>query len=197
MWNERYSAEGYVYGTEPNTFLREHADLIPFGPILSLCEGEGRNAVFLARKGFAVTAVDGSEVGLQKAQALALQNNVTLTTQVVDMADFTPPANTYGAVISIFAHVPAAVRARMYRLAMQSLKDNGILIIEAYTPQQFHHNTGGPKELDRLVSLSNLQQELAGCEFLLARETERDISEGKFHTGIGHVVQVVAKRNRP
>lgn len=194
MWNERYTEQGYAYGTEPNEFLRKNVSQIRSGPILSLCEGEGRNAVFLAERGYEVTGVDGSEVGLKKAQALAVQRGVTLTTVVADLAQYTPPADTYGAVIAIFAHVLSEVRKRIFRLAVESLKENGIFLIEAYTPQQFSKDTGGPKELDRLQSLDDLRSDLAGCKFIIAREMERSILEGKYHTGTGCVVQVIARK---
>jgi len=67
MWDERYSSAGYAYGTEPNGFLVATASRLPAGRILCLGEGEGRNAVWLARQGYEVTAVDASRVGLQKA----------------------------------------------------------------------------------------------------------------------------------
>lgn len=194
MWNERYSEEGYVYGTEPNGFLRENVFQIRSGPILSLCEGEGRNAVFLAERGFEVTGVDGSEVGLQKAQELARQRHVQLTTVVADLAEYTPPADTFGAAIAIFAHVPSTIRKRIFQLTVAALKPNGVFLIEAYTPKQLTMGTGGPKELDRLVTLDDLQTDLIGCKFILAQETERDICEGRYHTGKGHVVQVIARK---
>ena len=70
MWNERYGSDEYIYGTRPNVFLAENAKLLT-GPVLSLAEGEGRNAVFLASLGLDVLGVDGSEVGLAKARTLA------------------------------------------------------------------------------------------------------------------------------
>ncbi len=79
MWDERYSAEEYAYGTKPNQFLEEHVNQIPKGKVLSLAEGEGRNAVFLAKQGYSVTAVDASIVGLNKARKLAEENSVVLS----------------------------------------------------------------------------------------------------------------------
>jgi SAM-dependent methyltransferase len=194
MWNERYSAKEYVYGTQPNAFLRENVAAIREGPILSLCEGEGRNAVFLAERGFDVLGVDGSDVGLKKAQELAAARGVKIETLVCDLAQYTPPAQTFGAVVAIFAHVPSAVRRKVFRASVEALKPGGVFLLEAYTPEQLGRNTGGPKELDRLVSLEDLHIDLEGCEFLLGRETEREVVEGCFHTGPGAVVQVIARK---
>ncbi len=89
MWDSRYSRPDYVYGTAPNTYLAEVSDRLPSGgKVLSLAEGEGRNAVYLAAKGYEVTGVDSSRVGLEKAQRLAAQHSVHMTTQVADLADY-------------------------------------------------------------------------------------------------------------
>lgn len=68
MWDKRYSGEAFAFGTEPNDFVREHADHLPVGDTLSIGEGEGRNVVFLAGLGHRATALDASQVGLDKAQ---------------------------------------------------------------------------------------------------------------------------------
>src|SRR5262249_32066260 len=104
MWNERYSASEFAYGTEPNAFLVQHANLLS-GPVLSLGEGEGRNAVFLASIGLGVLGVDSSEVGMAKAQRLATSRGVAIRTEVADLAAYDPGANSFGAVVSIFAHL--------------------------------------------------------------------------------------------
>src|SRR5215211_928887 len=88
FWNNRYGEAGFFYGTAPNDFLVSVAAEIPPGPILCLAEGEGRNAVFLAGRGHAVTAVDQSELGLAKARTLAQTRGVPLTTIAADLAEF-------------------------------------------------------------------------------------------------------------
>ena len=88
MWNQRYDTDAYVYGTEPNEFLKQQVDKLPQGKILCLADGEGRNSVYLATLGYDVTAVDSSDVGLAKAQKLAAEKGVTITTQVADLADY-------------------------------------------------------------------------------------------------------------
>src|SRR5258708_4202377 len=126
MWNERYAGDEYFYGTEPNAFLPEHAKTLS-GPVLSLAEGEGRNPVFLATLGLDVLGVDSSEVGLAKARKLAAAKGVSIRTAVTDLADYTPPENSFGSVVSIFAHLPGSLRQRLYPLVERSLKPGGIL----------------------------------------------------------------------
>lgn len=193
MWDERYAEPGFAYGTEPNDFLREHAGLLE-GPVLALCEGEGRNAAFLAGLGLQVLAVDASAVGLAKARELAARRAVVIETCVADMADYTPPANRFGAVIALFAHVPAAIRPRMFQQAVAALREGGLLLLEAYTPQQATRSTGGPRDPAQCMSLETLRREIPGCEFVIARETEREVIEGRYHTGLADVVQVVARK---
>ena len=193
MWNQRYGGDGFAYGTEPNSFLAENAKLLT-GPVLSLAEGEGRKAVFLASLGLEVLGVDGSEVGLAKAHKLADSKGVAIRTEVADLAAYEPPANFYGSVVSIFAHLPSDVRRRLYRLVEQSLKPGGIILFEAYSKSQLSRNTGGPKDPDMLMTAVDIQKEFPNCEVLLCHEIEREVVEGEFHTGMACVVQFIGKK---
>jgi SAM-dependent methyltransferase len=193
MWNERYSADEYVYGTEPNSFLAEHAGML-VGPVLSLAEGEGRNAVFLASLGLAVHAVDGSDVGLAKARALARSRSVTIRTEVADLGEFEPAESYYGSVVSISAHLPGSVRRRLYPLVERALKPGGIIILEAYSEAQRARDTGGPKDADMLMTMAKISEEFPTCEPILLRELDREVREGKYHTGVASVVQFIGRR---
>lgn len=193
MWNERYSQPGFAYGTEPNAFLVANAALLR-GPVLSLAEGEGRNAVFLAERGLEVLGVDLSEVGLAKARQLAASRNVVVRTQVADLSRYVPEPEHYGAVISISAHLPGSVRARLYPLVQASLKPGGVFLLEAYAKAQLTRNTGGPKDMDLLMDHDDLKEQFHGWDILLAQTTEREVIEGTFHTGSAVVVQFIAQK---
>lgn len=193
FWDERYARDEYLYGTEPNSFLVEHSALLT-GPVLSLSEGEGRNAVFLAALGLDVHGVDSSEVGLNKAKALARSKGVDIQTEVADLANFEPKQTFYGSVISISAHLPSAIRNKLYPLVEQCLKPDGIILLEAYSESQLAKNTGGPKDADMLMTIAKLEQEFPNCEPLLMRELEREVIEGQRHTGLASVVQFIARR---
>ena len=192
FWNTRYGASGYVFGIEPNDFLREQAGQIAAGPILCLGEGEGRNAVHLARLGHSVVALDQSSTGLAKADELAAANGVAIETCVADLASFTIEPAQWGAIVSIFLHLPAELRRSVHRSVVVGLRRGGVYILEAYTPAQLAYNTGGPKEASLLPTLAQLHEELAGLDFHIGREVERDVIEGSGHTGRAAVVQVVA-----
>lgn len=192
-WNFRYAKPGYAYGTEPNRFLVSVADRLPPGRVLSLGEGEGRNAVFLAVRGHDVTAVDASEVGLAKARQLAAEQGVSISTVVADLAEYRID-HGWDAIISIFCHLPASVRRRMHGDVAAALRPGGVFVLEAYTPRQLEFGTGGPPVRALLVSLEELRGELAGLEMIVARETEREVHEGRCHFGQSAVVHVVARK---
>jgi SAM-dependent methyltransferase len=194
MWDERYSRPGFAYGREPNAFLAEVAPRIPTGRVLSLGEGEGRNAVHLARLGHRVLAVDASSVGLAKARRLAAEHGVEIDTLEADLAEHVIEPGAWEGIVSIFCHLPPAVRRRVHRSAASGLAPGGAFVLEAYTPRQLAYGTGGPPRAELMMTLAELRDELPGLELEVARELEREIHEGRFHDGRGHVAQIVARR---
>ena len=194
MWDERYATDEYLYGTEANTFLTSVIDRIPPGRVLCLAEGEGRNAVWLAEQGRSVTAVDASPVGLDKARQLAAAGGVYIDAVVADLADYPIPADHWDAIVSIFCHIRPDLRLDLHRRSVRGLRPGGVFVLEAYTPAQLRHRTGGPPNEAMLMTLAGLRQELAGLDFVHAVECEREVVEGRLHHGLGAVVQVVAIR---
>lgn len=194
MWDERYQGDDYVYGTSANNFLESQVNCLPMGRILCLAEGEGRNAVFLAERGFDVTAVDQSSVGLAKAHKLATERGVVITTVVADLADFRIEPETWDGIVSIFAHMPAEARRHLHREVASGLRPGGVFLLEAYRPEQLQLGTGGPPTAEMMMDLNGLRIELAGLDFDYAVDTIRDIHEGRLHSGAGAVVQVLAHR---
>ncbi len=193
-WDDRFGGDTYVYGTEPNDFLRAEAARIPRGRVLALAEGEGRNAVFLAGLGHDVTAVDLSREGLRKTEKLAADRGVAVTTVHADLATYEPDRGAYQGVIAIFAHLPAPVRHAAYARAAAALAPGGVMIVESYRPEQVALGTGGPKDLALLPTLDDLRDDLAGLDLVVARAVVRDVVEGTLHTGRAATVQVVAVR---
>lgn len=195
QWNDRYREPGFAYGDAPNEFLVETAPRIaPRGRVLSLGEGEGRNAVFLAQQGFTVTGVDDAEVGLAKARSLAAERGVQIETTVADLATFEFGERAWDAIVSIWCHLPPTVRARVHRECVRALAPGGLFVLEAYTPAQLAFDSGGPKTIEMLYTADLLREELAGLDVLLARECEREVHEGRYHQGPSAVVQFVAKK---
>jgi len=194
FWNQRYAADGFVYGAEPNDFVAAVAPRLPPGPVLCLGEGEGRNAVHLASLGHPVTAVDQSEVALAKARKFAAARRVPLETVVADLAAYRIQPGAWSAVVSSWVHLPPALRRSVHAQVVRGLRPGGAFVLEAYTPAQLAHDTGGPRDPALLMTAALLRDELAGLEFEILRELEREIREGSAHTGLAAVVQVLAWR---
>jgi SAM-dependent methyltransferase len=194
FWDERFTADDYVYGVEPNDFLRAEAPLIPPGRVLSLGEGEGRNAVFLASLGHAVTAVDFSAAGLRKAERLARARGVTLDLVQADLTSYEPAPDTFTGVVMIFAHLLPDARARLLPLAARALRPGGRFVSELYRPEQMGRGTGGPRDPALLPTLAELRAHLAELELVIARDVEREIHEGPLHGGASATVQIVGVR---
>ena len=194
MWNERYSSDRYAYGMEANDFLVSMNDRLPGGKILCLAEGEGRNAVWLAQQGNEVTAVDASDIGLQKADRLAKARGVEITSVHADLADYDIGTQRWDAIISIFCHLPPDLRRDVHRRCVAGLRDDGMILLEAYTPSQLEYNTGGPPVAEMMMDMRSLRSELNGLEFLHLQECVREIHEGEFHNGPGAVVQALARK---
>jgi SAM-dependent methyltransferase len=191
MWDQRYSADEYIYGKDPNEFLANAVGKIPKGKVLCVAEGEGRNAVFLAQQGYDVVAVDSSSVGLEKAKKLAQERGVSIQTIVCDLAHFDIDPESWDGIVSIFAHVPPPVRKKLHKKVVNGLRPGGVLILEAYRPDQLKYKTGGPPTPELMMTLEGLEEELTGLKFDYGVELDRDIVEGKFHTGKGAVVQII------
>jgi SAM-dependent methyltransferase len=195
MWDQKYNVDHYIYGKEPNDFLVQQLHHIPKkGNVLCLAEGEGRNAVYLAKQGFSVTAVDSSEVGIEKAKKLASQNGVEINFILADLKDFDMGLNKFDAIISIFCHVDVPLRINLHKSVVQSLKLNGVFILEAYSVDQLNYKTGGPKVQEELMSIGALNNELRGLKFFHLLEKTREVHEGPNHFGLAAVVQVVASK---
>lgn len=191
-WDERFSGESYAYGTEPNDFLVAVADRLPAGRVLCLAEGEGRNAVWLAQRGLVVTALDASAVGLRKAELLARERGVDIATIHADLADYRIAPGAWDGIVKIFGHLPPALRQRVHADCVAGLRPGGVMVLEAYTPEQLARGTGGPPRRDLMMDAITLREELRGLDFEILQETVRDVQEGRHHDGPGAVVQMVA-----
>jgi SAM-dependent methyltransferase len=197
FWDDRYSSTEFAYGTAPNDFLVAHTHRLPPGRILSLAEGEGRNAVFLAKEGFQVHALDQSAIGLRKALHLAERENVVLSTEVADLAAVELEHSSWDGIVSIFAHMPSESRRRLHQQVVNALKPGGVFLLEAYTRRQLEiGGIGGPgaHQTDLFMSLDGLKDELKGLRWLHAEALEREVNEGAFHRGRSAVVQIIAMK---
>ena len=195
FWNERYAGDELAYGDEPNDFLRDIADRLPrAGRAVDLAAGQGRNAVFLASLGLDVLAVDQSEVGLRRSEELAAARGVALRTEVADLREFDVEPGSLDVVSSIFVHLPSSVRTSVHGRVSTWLRPGGLFVFEWYGPGQLGRGTGGPNDPDQVASLEVITSELDGFDIEHGAEVERDVLEGRYHTGASAVVQVLARK---
>lgn len=195
MWDERYQADEYIFGTEPNDFLKANTDQLKPGRVLCLADGEGRNGVYLAKLGFDVTAVDSSAVGLKKAQKLATESGVAIKTIQADLNDFVIEPNHWDNIISIFCHLPEPLRKKVHSGSAQGLSEGGVFLLEAYTVKQIDMpGTGGPPVPELMFSAEMLKQDFQTLEIIQALETERPVNEGSKHCGSSAVIQFIARK---
>ncbi|AII54345.1 class I SAM-dependent methyltransferase [Hymenobacter sp. APR13] len=195
FWDARYESEQYAYGTEPNAYFRQQLNRLPPGRLLLLAEGEGRNAVYAARQGWQVTAMDFSHEARAKAQRLAVAQGVHLDYQVTDlMALSWQQPGAYDAIGLIYAHLPPMARWAVHAAAAASLAPGGHLMLEAFSPRQLGLSSGGPKAAELLYELADLASDFAALRVLYNQEAAVVLHEGAFHAGPARVVRLLATR---
>jgi cyclopropane fatty-acyl-phospholipid synthase-like methyltransferase len=195
FWDTRYGEPGYAYGTEPNAFLVSKAHLLKSGmTALAVADGEGRNGVWLASQGLDVLSVDSSDVGLRKARELAASRGVAIRTVQADLGRWPWPHAAFDVVVSIFAHFAPELRARLHQAMLVALKPGGLLILEAFTPEQLNYASGGPRAPEMLYTAGMLRADFAGGEVLELTETHAELAEGRYHSGLAAVVRLVVRR---
>ena len=194
FWNDRYSAEDFVYGKEPNEFFKSEIDKLPAGNLLLPSEGEGRNAVYAAKLSWTVDAFDQSEKGKEKCEALAKENNVTVNYTIADAVEIQLEEDKYDMIAFIFAHYPSSIRKQVHQKCIKALKPGGLLLLEAFNPLQLNNQSGGPKDIDMLYTAELLKSDFGDLNVRLLEELSTVLSEGKHHSGKGDVVRMLATK---
>jgi SAM-dependent methyltransferase len=184
-WDARFAEAGFAYGTAPNDFLLSVVPQLRVGDALCLCEGEGRNATYLAQRGFRTTAVDFSAVALKKAEALAAERGVALKTQRCDLADFDPGIGAWDLVTMIFGQPEFEIRRALYARIVACLRPGGAFVLETKAEE-------GASAESRYPGAVLLRAELAGLEFAIARDGPRLLKEGRYHDGVQRTAQILA-----
>jgi cyclopropane fatty-acyl-phospholipid synthase-like methyltransferase len=192
MWDERFSQAEPVYGDAPNDFLQAQAfRLQPGMKVLVPADGYGRNGIWLATQGLQVHTVDLSPVGVERAQNAARAAGLRMTIELGDLSGWNWPQQELDAVVSIFLHLPPEPRVKVHASMLRAVKPGGLVILEAFTPSQLQHCSGGPKQAELLYTAEMLRRDFAPAEALLLEENERELDEGRMHRGLASVVRAV------
>jgi SAM-dependent methyltransferase len=192
MWDERFSLAEPLFGTRPNVYLEQQAARLKTGGrVLVPGDGYGRNGHWLARQGFAVHAVDLSPVGVERSRKTASEAGLTLMIEQADLVTWNWPVAAFDAVATIFLHLPPDMRGKVHPAMLHALKPGGILIFEAYSPEQLQFQTGGPKDVSLLYTADLLRKDFASAEVLELEEVNVHMDEGPKHCGMSAVVHGV------
>lgn len=195
FWNEKYGGEEFHYGLKPNRFLELMLESRPPGRLLFAAEGEGRNAVYAAKQGWEVHAFDQSERAREKAMALAEQEGLEINYQIADALEYESD-RPFDAVALIYAHFPAAIRARVHQRLSGLLKPVGELWLEAFAPGQLAYSSGGPKDESMLYTPELLEGDFKDLQIRQAEVTRYVLDEGPGHAGMGEVVRFRGVKGR-
>jgi SAM-dependent methyltransferase len=198
FWSARYRDAGddYLFGTAPNKFLASQVERFGAGmSVLSVADGEGRNSVWLAEQGCAVTATEISPVALEKAAKLARGRHMVVDFMQADIFDWTWPNEAFDAVVGIFIQFAGpAERPRQLAGMKQAVKPGGLLFLQGYTPKQLEYRTGGPSAVENLYTEVLLRETFADWEIVLLHEHEDLVEEGSAHAGRSALIDLVARR---
>jgi SAM-dependent methyltransferase len=192
FWNERYSSIEFIYGTEPNIFFKDELDKLKTGNVLLLGEGEGRNAVYAAAKGWNVDAVDFSTIAKDKALKLAEENSVSMNYEIADLSEYKPKSIYYNSAAIIFLHLNPIIRGTVHSRVVDSLKPGGTLILEVYEKEQLGNDSGGPQNIDMLYSKEELEEDFAKMNIMVLEKKIVTLNESEQHTGKAALLRLIA-----
>lgn len=199
FWDERYAAEQYVYGEAPNDFFKEQLDQMETGKILLPADGEGRNGVYAAQKGWDVTAFDISHSGKEKADQLAHKKGVTIDYNVGPLEVHDYEKESFDVIALIFAHFPPHLKPDYHKKFVDLLKPGGVLVFEAFSKDHLAYSAknpkvGGPKNEDILYNIDELKNYFGTLKKHTMTQREIELSEGEYHQGVGSVVRFVGEK---
>lgn len=199
MWDARYEPAPYAYGEAANAFLvAQAARLRPGMRALVPGDGEGRNGVWLAQQGLAVDTLDLSAQGVAKARRLAAARGVSVNATQADALAWRWPREAYDVVALIYLHLAADERRFVHGNALAALKPGGLLILEAFRPEQLAARAagarGGPRDARLLYSVADLSADFAGQDILELAEASAILEEGALHVGASEVVRAIVRR---
>lgn len=174
-WDERYATEELIWKADPNRFLVEEADRLEPGRALDVACGEGRNAVWLASKGWRVTGVDFSHAGLAKAERLAAERGVEVTWVEADVVEWRPPAASFDLVIVMYLHMVAGQRRQVLATAVSAVAPGGTVLVVGHDISNLQEGTGGPQDPAVLFSPEDIVEDLPGLQIARAERVKRTV----------------------
>lgn len=194
FWDDRFKSREFIYGVQPNAFFKRFLEGRKAGHLLLPAEGEGRNAVYAAARGWDVDAFDISTEAKKKALKLADERKVDIHYFNSDMRDVSLEERTYDLIALIFAHMPSRIRRSVHRSLIEALKPGGYLIIEAFSKKQIDKNSGGPPNIDMLYDMDSLRKDFKSLKIETLSEDTQELDEGMYHDGEAHLIHFIGRK---
>lgn len=196
MWDERYSIDDYLFGTDPAAFLVAHTHLLEAGSrALAVADGEGRNSVYLAQQGLDVVAMDASEIGVAKARRLAEERGVTVDFRIADITTWEWTPYTYDVVVAIFIQfLTPSQQPAAFDGMRRTLRSGGRLLLHGYRPEQVALGTGGPPDPTHMYTEQLLREAFGEMDIERLASYDADIQEGIGHAGTSALIDLVARK---
>ena len=193
FWNSKFSRDGYLYGINPNEFISSNINKFKNDSnILCLGEGEGRNAIFFAKNGFNVTAIDASDIGLSKLHFRSIEENVKIETICIDLNDY-EVLDKYDVIVASYLQMYKDDREKLFKKIEDSLEKDGYFIGEFFSTKQLNYNSGGPKDVELLYTIEDFAIHFNSCNKDIKEEVVV-LNEGKGHQGEACVIRVVIQK---
>jgi len=189
-WDQRYATTDLIWGAGPNRFLVAEVEGLPPGRALDLGCGEGRNAIWLAQRGWQVSGVDFSEAGLDKARHLAVERGVEVTWVRADLLDYQPDHGAFDLVIVMYIQLPAAQLADVMKRASTALAPGGTLLVVGHDLLNLSEGHGGPQNPEVLFTPADIERDLPGLGIERAERVLRPVTvDGREVTAIDALVR--------
>lgn len=194
LWNKKFSRDGYLYGKEVNYFVKSCEKLFPPQKLfLCLGEGEGRNAIYFAKEGFPIEAIDASNIALKKLEKFAKKEELVIFTQCLDLNNWLPK-DKYGSIIASYLHMYEKERETLFKKIEDSLDEGGYFVGEFFSKKQLEFNSGGPKDLTLLYSIEDFENAFSSCVKHKVSEEVIFLNEGTGHQGEACVIRVIIQK---
>jgi len=193
FWDQRYQETEYVYGEAPNAYFKAFIDTLKPGTLLLPAEGEGRNAIYAASRGWVVEAFDYSTVAREKALKQAAAKGVKIRYDLQDITQF-KASKQYDMVALLYVHLPAAQRQIFHTAMYKSIKPGGFLLLEAFAKEQLGLNSGGPKDAALLYDAPSICSDFPFLHQLSCEQKEVNLDEGPFHQGKAALLRLTGQR---
>ncbi len=176
-WDARYAAQELVWSAEPNRFVVEELADLPPGRALDVAAGEGRNAIWLAARGWRVTAVDFSRVAVEKGRRIAAARGVEVEWLVADVRTYRPPAGGFDAVLVAYLHLVPDELAPVLRTAAAAVAPGGTMLVVGHDLSNLTEGVGGPQDPRLLYTVEGVVANLPGLRVVRAERARRPVPD--------------------